>query len=385
MELTTFSIPTFRKATVQARLEKLARKATKYGNPDITIRFGATRLQTVKTEYGERDIEFIDVTVTGDAPVISGWQLLARVEITEGDENLIHAVPGSIVNLNEGYRVHDGHCDHCNTARRRNDVYVLTDGTEQMAVGRTCLRDFLGIDDPKGIVNRAQFFEEIRSIQDEDTVGGFSSAGYFDLHEVLLLTAGSIRKNGYVSKAKQAETGYSTTGECVAYCINGVPGYGIETNDNDKEWVAKTIGFFRMDISFGNDYMDNIRVLMKQDIVAQKHIGLIASSVVTAQRELAPKSEVVDSNFVGAEKQRLKGIELILEKIIYLGDSGWGSSYLHLMRDSAGNKFSWITGNKLEIDSGAAINMDATVKQHKIYNGTKQTVLTRAKILEKVN
>jgi hypothetical protein len=383
MELATFAIPSFRKTGIQKRLEKLARKATKYGNSDIQFTFGKETVREVQTEYGPRLYEFIDITVTGDAPQIAGWQLLARVEIMDGDENLVHSVPGSTVQIKPDYRTHDGHCDHCKTVRRRNDVYVLTDGTEQIAVGRTCLRDFLGIDDPKSIVNRAQFFEELRSFSEED-FGGYSNSGYFDLHEFLEISAAYIRRNGYVSKAKQQETGYSTTGESASYAIRRVPGYEIKTTEDDKEWATKTIKFFRSTSSFGADYMDNIRVLMKQDLVKTNHVNLIASSVFATQRALAPKAEFAESSFVGEIKQRIRGLDLMLEKIIFLGHGSFGPSYLHLLKDSAGNVFSWITGNKLELAQGTRIKMDATVKEHKLYNGVKQTVLTRAKQLEEV-
>ncbi len=385
MELITFSIPTFRKSVIEKRLEKLSKKAAKYGNGDITFTFGEKTIREIKTEYGPRQYEFIDITVTGNAPQIAGWQLLARIEIMGGDENLVHTVPGSSVQLNEGYRTHDGHCDHCNTSRRRNDVYVLADGQNQIAVGRTCLRDFLGIDDPKAIVNRAQFFEELRNIQEDDMIGNFGSFGCFDLQEVLTVAAGFIRTKGYVSKAKQAETGYETTGEAVIYSIRSVPGYKLETTAEDRNWAAKTIEFFRATETFGNDYMDNIRVLMKQDLVLERHVALISSAVLAAQRALAPKPIVAESNFVGKEKERLRNLDLLLEKIIFLGHGTFGPSYLHLLKDTTGNQFSWITGNKLEIAEGSRVKLDASVKQHKLYNGVKQTVLTRAKQLEEVN
>jgi ribosomal protein L31 len=67
-----------------------------------------------------------------------------------------------------------------------------------------------------------------------------------------------------------------------------------------------------------------------------------------------------------------------------LGHGPFGPSYLHLLKDSNGNVFSWITTVKLELAEGARVKLDATVKQHKLYNGVKQTVLTRAKQLEEV-
>jgi len=124
---------------------------------------------------------------------------------------------------------------------------------------------------------------------------------------------------------------------------------------------------------------------MKQDLVLERHVALISSAVLAAQRALAPKPIVAESNFVGKEKERLRNLDLLLEKIIFLGHGSFGPSYLHLLKDDTGNQFSWITGNKLEIAEGSHVKLDATVKQHKLYNGVKQTVLTRAKQLEEVN
>lgn len=379
MELETFAIPTFRRANIEKRIAKLARKAAKNGNPDISVSFGETFIREVDTEYGKAEVEFVSVTVTGEAPRIAGWDFLARIELL-GDENLVHSVPGSDIQLDQSFRHHNGYCDHCNSARRRNDVFVLSNGSEQIAVGRTCLREFLGIDDPKAIISRAQFFEELRDARDEDDLGNFGSFGYVYLPEVLEYAAANIRLNGYVSKAKQQETGYMTTGDTVMLNIQKAIGFDkLEPNDTDKEWAEKTIQFFRGQEDFGNDYMDNLRVIMKQDIIKKQHVNLIASAVITAQRQLAPKPKIKESNFVGEVKTRLRGLELMLEKIIYLGYSSFGESYLHLMKDSDGNVFSWITGKKLQKAEGELIRVDGTVKQHKLYNGVKQTVLTRAK------
>lgn len=380
MELETFAIPTFRRASIEKRIEKLARKATKNGNPDIQVTFGDTFIRSVDTEYGKTNIEYINVTVTGEAPRIAGWDFLARIELLE-DENLIHSVPGSDTKLDQSFRQHDGYCDHCNSARRRNDVFVLSKGSEQIAVGRTCLREFLGIDDPKAIIARAQFFEDLRSARDEEDLQGFGSYGYENAWAVLTLAAANIRLNGYVSKAKQAETGEPTTGDVVSFGLRGVPGYEVEVKDEDKAWAQKTIEVFRSQHSFNNDYMNNLRVVLKQDIIKTQHINLAASAVVAAQRQLAPKVEVKESKFVGEVKTRLKGLELAIEKIIYLGSGPFGPSYLHLMKDQQGNIFSWVTSNKIEKAEGENVTLDATVKDHKLYNQTKQTVLTRAKVM----
>ena len=383
MELATFTIPLFSKVQIEKRLQKLVKKALKYGNEDIVYSFGSVTTETINTENGPRECEYVEITVSGEAPQISGYNLLARIELLEGSENLVHCVPGVDVSLDTSFRTHNGHCDHCNTDRRRNDVYVLTDETQQIAVGRTCLRDFLGIDDPKSIVGRAQFFEEIQKIRDEDFSNLFGSFGYIDLRSIAVIAAGLIRTVGYVSKAKQAETGHMTTGQTVLFVMDDVPGFSVETTNEDRTWTDKAIELFRSTDSFGNDYMDNLRVLFKQDIVKRNHVALVSSGILAAQKHLAPKGKTQDviSNFVGIVKERIKGIELILEKVIFLGSGTYGPTYLHIMKDIQGNAFSWITGNKIEADEGSVVKLDASIKEHKVYNGAKQTVLTRAKLV----
>lgn len=386
MELTTFSIPTFRKEMIKTRLEKLARKAVKYGNSDITFSFGSPYIREIRTDEGKRKVEYVDISVQGEAPKIAGWQLLGRIELMNG-ENLIHSVPGvEGQQLGEEYRHHDGFCEHCNSHRRRNDVYILTDGgAYQIAVGRTCLRDFLGIDDPKAIVSRAQFFEELRNFQEEDEFGSLKAFGAYSLHELLTVAAAYVRTRGYVSKGMSIETGDETTSQSVKATLDGARGYEIEHTDADVEWKDKTIAFFRDAEEFGNNYLDNIRILMKEDIVLARHIPLVASAVITTQRELARKEKKEDapeSNFVGQVKERLRDLEVTLDKIIFLGDGHFGPSFLHIFQDENGNVFTWITGNKIEEAEGTKLKLDATVKQHKVYNDVKQTVLTRAKVKE---
>lgn len=377
MELVNFAIPSFKRETLEKRIAKLAKKAVKYGNGDITIKFGKEFVAKYTNSEGETfSYNAVEVSVEGDAPKIDGHEFLARVEIMNG-ENLIHSVPGSSVKPSPEYRHHTGYCDHCNTDRYRKDVFILEKNGEQIAVGRSCLRDYLGIDDPKGIVYRAQFFEELKDISDEDIFSGGIS--FYSLKDVLSSSAAYIRKYGYVSKAKQQETGESTTGECVKNFLNGYPGYKIDIEETDHVWAEKTTEFFRESNDFDSDYMQNLKVLLSQDIVNPIHINIVASAVISAQRALSTKEETKTSNFVGSVKERLKGLELTITKIIYLGTGMYGPNFLHSFKDVNGNIFTWFTGTKLENAEGETIVVDATVKEHKLYNGSNQTVLTRLK------
>jgi ribosomal protein L36 len=380
----TFEVPSFRAESLKERLNKLVKKANKYGNTDISYSVGVPYMNTVKNSDGEKiDVEYVSFTVSGDAPKIAGWELLARIELM-GDENLIHVVPSKEHEIDARFRSHGNECEHCKTLRRRNDVYVFANEEKQIAVGRSCLRDFMGIDDPKMIVARAQFFEDMKKTFDDEEEFSFGSHGYFTLKSILTVAAAQIRKNGFRSKAVSLEQGVLSTADATKLQMMDDPKVSVVIEDEDAIWADKTAEFFRAKSFFGNEYMDNVRVIMKQDIVKNDHVAFVVSAVSVVQREFAKekanKDNAAQSDFVGQIKERIKGLELVLEKIIFLGYGAFGSTYLHLMKDETGNVFSWITGNKMEVDEGSNIKIDASVKEHKVYNGVKQTVLTRAKM-----
>jgi hypothetical protein len=60
----------------------------------------------------------------------------------------------------------------------------------------------------------------------------------------------------------------------------------------------------------------------------------------------------------------------------------YGVTYFHLFRDVSGNNFIWKSSvYECREDIGKVHNIKGTVKAHQEYKGTKQTVLSRCKVL----
>lgn len=57
-------------------------------------------------------------------------------------------------------------------------------------------------------------------------------------------------------------------------------------------------------------------------------------------------------------------------------DTQWGTSHLYTFEDSNGNIYVWKTTSK-QLESGKTFNFRGTIKEHSLYRGTKQTILTR--------
>lgn len=84
------------------------------------------------------------------------------------------------------------------------------------------------------------------------------------------------------------------------------------------------------------------------------------------------------SEYVGEIGERLD-LTLTVSKVFNI-DSNYGSSTLHVFKDASGNIFTWTTSAKTLIE-GNTYNIRGTVKDHKTFRATKQTVLTRCNVI----
>lgn len=89
--------------------------------------------------------------------------------------------------------------------------------------------------------------------------------------------------------------------------------------------------------------------------------------------------EPSNSEFVGNVGDRIEET-LTVTKAITL-ESYYGTSIMHIMEDNSGNVYVWITKAK-NYPEGKVVTLRGTIKEHKEYKGTKQTILTRCKEVE---
>lgn len=82
----------------------------------------------------------------------------------------------------------------------------------------------------------------------------------------------------------------------------------------------------------------------------------------------------VKGNYVGEIGERLD-LTLYVSKAIPL-ENNYGHSTLHVMEDEAGNTYIWTTASK-NWAAGTFHTLRGTIKEHKIYQGVAQNILTR--------
>lgn len=404
---TTIHILLDRLAEAKHELDKLTRKAARYGNPDVGYTVGEAYQEVEKRRrFDGKVVEVlgpwrVPLTVVGAAPQVGPYEFLAKIEHT-AEGNLLDIVPGRTVNPR--FRCTKSSCEHCRTARQRNETFVLrnTETGEEVQVGRTCLKDFLGYCDPNQIAQRFAFFRDFAGAADEDDSWGFRGWGAIaPTNEVLALTSACIRLRGWASKgAAQAQDITPTS-----YHVSDVLWPPIDLNkdynrdrkrlkeeleravtDADWELAEKAIEWAAAGGAGTSDYGHNLKVLCSTRLTESKRLGFVCSAVQAYERAMDREVErakaretTANSAFVGQVGERLRGLVLIQDMCRTISSS-FGDMVLVKFHDEAGNVYSWFTANGTGFQNGMRLKVDGTVKGHKEFNGAKETQLNRCKL-----
>ena len=131
------------------------------------------------------------------------------------------------------------------------------------------------------------------------------------------------------------------------------------------------------------------KVALSNEINALKNIAYNYSEkgVALRAKRLAWKKDKIltknNSEFVGQVKDRgTFDLTLTFRKGF---DTDFGVSFLNTLKDSQGNVFTYWGNSFLDVEVDTTITVKATIKDHREYQGTKQTVINRPKIIEGVN
>jgi hypothetical protein len=74
-------------------------------------------------------------------------------------------------------------------------------------------------------------------------------------------------------------------------------------------------------------------------------------------------------------------LTITVERIVVLKSEFYGDNYITIARDEQGNAITY-TGRSDIGGKGDTLTIKASIKEHTVYNGIKQTVIQRPKVLE---
>lgn len=393
-----YRVPAENMGLLETRIAKLNKKCAKLHLLPISVRETSReqkRYKTLDPDTGrevERVREWVNIVLHGQQPKLAGWEFVATLAPTD-EGTIISGVPGKTVPAK--YRDTDLRCDHCKTVRRRSQVYVVVhDDGRDAQVGSNCLCDFLGHADPHQIAEYAEMLGVLGA-----DIGSWGSGGGgphedhgYALDGFLAETAYVVRVAGWRSATKaRAEGGAATVHNVLSLFYSGSAltfrkfreqwerKYGaVAITDADKELADKATEWAAaVTPKDDSDYLHNIRIVARTGVVSRRTFGLGASIIGSYKRSVSTENEKKEfrkSEYFGTVGQR----EVFTLTVYGMVDvnSQFGPCTLHKMRDAQGNIAMWF-GRGCGLQIGQTYKLKATVKEHREYQGMKQTMLSR--------
>lgn len=152
---------------------------------------------------------------------------------------------------------------------------------------------------------------------------------------------------------------------------------------NLKGWIIPTnnekynlFSIKASDVFYSNEFGEFVN--RNEDKLNEINLDIIKANNNLKAKKLA--AEGITSNYVGNIGDKIE-VEVKIEKVFEYKTNYtyYGEIYnIYIMKDKENNTYVWNTGSWFDKDE--VLKLKGTIKEHKEYNGVKQTVLTRCRV-----
>lgn len=381
---TTALIHDARLPKLEAQLKRLSRAAVKLGLPEYAIAIGDSQLLPHPTD-NQLKLKYIEVTVTGQQPVLDGnWRVLSKLEHTPAGNLMLGY---SSDELGDEYRTVEAACHHCNTRRNRKYTFVVENNEgKRMQVASSCIADFTGHDDPRSLVSLLDqmallpdYMNAEPYLSDDDDGFGSSTSCYLDALATLRIACELVSREGYISRARAYEQMIPSTADETAYHLSR---QSMVVSKESAEKAALVLAWAKEQHSSTSTYLYNLSVIANLGAADAKNFGLLVSAVAAYDRAMAKAHEesAVADVYLGTAGDRLAG-RLVTYTGVNSFDSCWGITYIQRFTDNeTGAPLVWKTSAPVrQLKQGETYAINGTIKEHTLYRDKKQTALTRVR------
>lgn len=377
---------------LRRKVKAIQKKCARYGC-DFHYEECGEVIREVTDPDGQKILcKFVKVKASGTAK-INNWSFVASVEHTDAGNIFTKALTDLEIPVR--YRTAPCTCEHCKTNRIRKDTFIVynNETKEFKQVGKSCLKDFTG-----GLsAQTAVWFASLKDIFEEAQTRPAESyiTRYFDPVEILQFTAETIRYYGYtkgdyetVSTKDRMETFFNYFHGFTKFWdqkyLDQVRSTVEQTGFNHKSPEAVQMTKDALAWIAGqeatNDYMHNLKTVCSLEAVQDQHFGLLVSLFPTYNRDLERQERQKkerQSKHVGQIGDRID-IKVDSCRCVTSWETMYGVTYLYKITDTEGNIFIWKTSKCINDDIKG---LKGTVKDHSEFRDTKQTDLTRCKVI----
>ena len=161
----------------------------------------------------------------------------------------------------------------------------------------------------------------------------------------------------------------------------------FEVTEDDNKVADKIISFIE-NMEESNNYIHNLKVLCSNEMVKYSNINLLCSAIVCWNRELEriernakrakENAELMNSEYMGNIGDRIT-FAIDSWKALTSWETEWGVTVLYRFIDTNGNVIIWKSSKYIDSEKEVT-KLTGTIKEHKEYNGVKQTVVNRCRV-----
>lgn len=379
-----YYIPSDNYEKLKQKLDKISKKCEKYGNPfkfeDLGEEYRKiskfyllsseeqrlakqtnAKLETVPLKFHKIDVEGV--------AKINDWEYIGTIYKADHG-NLIKSIKD--INIPSKYYADEPCCEHCYKKIQRKFTYLVynTKTCEFKSVGKTCLKDYTGID-AELITYINQFFKIAKDF--ETAYNGIKYPKTFDIEKLLRITSEICRLNGgynlnlgyptHVTASniyKMIEFGYSYP--AIEKLADDLDLYSNETN----AILPKCIEYMK------NSDNQNLKVMSECEqapLTFMHDVAIVLSNFY----EIKKKTEYEYFGNVGSKFEITADLKLTST---FEGEYGLTNIYVFKAEKSI---FRWITSKSIE---NGKYKIQGVIKKHEEYNETKWTIVTRCKVFE---
>ena len=317
---------------------------------------------------------------------INDWEFIATIE-HKTNGNIIRAVLDD-KDIPSKYRTCGPECEHCHRIRDRKDTYlirnILTDEYKQ--VGKSCLREYTSGLDANVCAEMNAFFALVEDSGWKDDFNiSYNTNKYLDANTFKSFAYPIIKKTGYIKDVT------------VDKILESIYGRGEdEVEPIDKKELEPIDEYVEsLDASYG--YLANAKVAWKQKYLEFRDLALVASFIAHYFKHLnqleQQKHNMETTNWVGNIGDeiyiKIASYRVLFENHYEVAYHTYANSYTYEIIDDKGNTFIWKSSKLMDLiesEEGMIhikpLELKGKIKDHSEYKGTKQTVLTRCKIIK---
>ncbi len=383
---------------VEKKLNRIAKKCKKHGNDFIFEVKGEEIRESYNKELDMKEYhKFILVEVEGTAK-IDNWECIAVLEIHDVG-NIIRRI-NTEINIPERFKTTENICEHCNSKRQRNNLYVIrnVETDEWKQVGGSCLKVYTS---GLSLEYVTAYMDGITELEEFDGIVGGGKA-YYNVNEIISYAVEVINKTGYFNAQAMLPTKY-----IVSTLMHDSLSRAVESinkdfkdarldvrvceldfrKDNTKDIVEQIIDYYK-NLEDDSEFVHNIKVMLNEEYVLAKNFGFLCYLPEGYARHIkkeVEKAKRIETDYFGEVGKRYKDKVINDITLVTSWETQWGYTGLYKIVLEGGSVLTWKTNNYLHLDKNEEFDkISFTVKEHKEYKGEKQTEVTRCKITVKV-